>query len=75
MKKFSSIIAVLILSFSVSSCREAEEMTSLPESNGQESALKKLKKDSTEISKTNDSTSVSNFTVEEKDPPRDKIKW
>jgi len=75
MKKFISIITVLILSFSVSSCREAEEMTALPERNVKESALTKLKKDSTEISKAGDSTSVSNFTVEEKDPPRDKIKW
>lgn len=76
MKKFISWVAAVAVLISVVSCRETEELTSVPETNYYVNA--KLKKDSletkTESSTSSDSSNTVNDT--EVDPPKkDEIKW
>ena len=75
MKKFISWVAAVAVLVSVMSCREAEELTAVPETNYHANA--KLKNDSLD-ERTEDSSSNTSNTVseEEGDPPRkDEIKW
>lgn len=71
MKKFISIVTALTLIFSISSCREVEEVTSLPET---ESIYTKTNKGAAEVNKESDSTTQSN-APDTDDPKKDKIKW
>jgi len=75
MKKFISIVTVIVILNSVLSCREVEELTATPESNKRELVLAKTKKDSTESNKDGDSSNVTNDIGDEEDPQKDKIKW
>ena len=75
MKKFISWVAAVAVLVSVMSCREAEELTAVTETNYHANA--KLKNDSLD-EKTEDSSSNTSNTVseEEGDPPKkDEIKW
>lgn len=75
MKKFISIVTVIVISNSVLSCREVEELSAVPESNKHELVLAKTKKDSTESNKEGDSSNITNDLGDEEDPQKDKIKW
>ncbi len=71
MKKFISWVAAVAILVSVISCREAEELTAVPETNYVNA---KLKQDSLEIKTETPSSSGSSNTVD--DPPKkDEIKW
>ena len=75
MKKFISWVATVAVLVSVMSCREAEDLTTVPETNYHANA--KLKNDSLD-EKTEDSSSNTSNTAseEEGDPPKkDEIKW
>ena len=75
MKKFISWVAVVAILVSVVSCREAEELTDVPETNYVNA---KLKKDSLVIKTENPSSLASSNTVDDVagDPPKkDEIKW
>ncbi|WP_295677890.1 hypothetical protein [uncultured Empedobacter sp.] len=73
MKKFISIVTVLIITLSISSCREAEELSEIPENNKVQKFISKAESaDSTESHKEGES---SNLTEDEGEPKKDKIKW
>ncbi|QOW09817.1 hypothetical protein Q73A0000_05270 [Kaistella flava (ex Peng et al. 2021)] len=75
MKKFISWVAAVAVLVSVVSCREAEELTAIPETNYVNA---KLKKDSLEIKTENHTSLDTSNTVNdaEGDPPKkDEIKW
>lgn len=75
MKKFISWVAAVAVLVSVVSCREAEELTAIPETNY---VSAKLKKDSLEIKTENHTSLDTSNTVNdaEGDPPKkDEIKW
>lgn len=74
MKKFISIVTIIVISNSVLSCREVEELSAIPESNKHELVLAKTKRDSTESNKEDDSSNVTN-DIGEENPQKDKIKW
>jgi len=84
MKKFISWISVIgVLVFMVS-CRETEDLTTLPEADHNNTTkttnFKKdstiFKKDSTQMKSETSSTSDPNLLIEEKDPPKkDKFEW
>lgn len=75
MKKFISWVSVIAVFVSVLSCREAEELTTIPEMQNQ-SMSAKLKKDSTGIANSISHESNS-LDLQESDPPpkNDEIKW
>jgi hypothetical protein len=76
MKKFISWVSAIAVFVSVISCREAEELTTVPEEIQNQSISAKVKKDSTGITTptSNESTSLDG---KESDPPpkKDEIKW
>lgn len=82
MKKFISwISAIGVLVFMVS-CRETEDLTTLPETDYKNTTTNfrkdytVFKKDSTQMNSETSSTSNPNVLVEEKDPPKkDKFEW
>lgn len=78
MKKFISLMAVVVIFISVSSCRETEEI--LVETNKTESQLivsKAINDSVASQQETNQSNTPTNNTsnLEEKDTEKDKIKW
>jgi len=75
MKKFISIVTVIVISNSVLSCREVEELSEVTESGKQELVVVKPKKDSAESNKEGNSSNVTNGKEDEGDPQKDKIKW
>ncbi|MFC0342842.1 hypothetical protein [Epilithonimonas hispanica] len=72
MKKFISTITLLIISLSTVGCREAEELSAIPENSIENSITQKAKQDSSKSNKDGDS---SNITNDEGEPKKDKIKW
>lgn len=82
MKKFISWVFAIGMLVLVVSCRETEELTTLPEvvdkntiTNFRKDSTELLK-DSTKISNDASSTNNQNVVVEEKDPPaKDKFEW
>jgi hypothetical protein len=75
MKKFISIVTVIVISNSVLSCREVEELSAVTESGKQELVVAKPTKDSVESNKDGNSSNVTNDNQDEGDPQKDKIKW
>ena len=74
MKKFISLLVAVATSVLVTCCREAEDLTALPETS--KNTISNLKKDSLNKSIEIPPTNNSNADVEEKDPPpKDEIKW
>jgi hypothetical protein len=71
MKKFISFGATIALLLFVSSCREVDEITTLPD------IPISAKKDSSEVETSIPTLENSNVTVEEKKdpPPKDKVEW
>lgn len=53
-------------------CREAEELSAIPENSIENSITQKAKQDSSKSNKDGDS---SNITNDEGEPKKDKIKW
>ena len=82
MKKFISwVFAIGILVLMVS-CRETEDLTTLPEASNKNVTTNfrkdstELKKDSAKVNNEASSTNNQNVVVEEKDPPsKDKFEW
>lgn len=75
MKKFISIISVIIISNSVLSCREAEELSTFTDNDQHEFVNYRNQTDANEFSKEGDSTTVTNITNDVEEPKKDKIKW
>ncbi|MGC4128234.1 MAG: hypothetical protein QM564_01455 [Bergeyella sp.] len=76
MKKFISLVTVLVVSISTLSCRAGDdELPTIEDSNMNAFVVARNKKDTMQYSKGSDSTSVQNTLDEEIDPPKDKIKW
>lgn len=73
MKKFISSVTAAVALISVVSCREVEELTTVPENNISQSVNKKVEENSYNR-KMSDSTNVSTH-IDEGDPQKDKIKW
>ncbi|MXS71596.1 hypothetical protein GSF70_10240 [Flavobacteriaceae bacterium W22] len=73
MKKFISSVTAAVALISVVSCREIEELTTVPENNISQSVNKKVEENSYNR-KMSDSTNVSTH-IDEGDPQKDKIKW
>lgn len=73
MKKFISSVTAAVALISVISCREVEELTTVPENNISQSVNKKVEENSYNR-KMSDSTNVSTH-IDEGDPQKDKIKW
>lgn len=73
MKKFISSVTVAVTLISVVSCREVEELTTVPENSISQSVNKKTEENSYNR-KMSDSTNVSTH-IDEGDPQKDKIKW
>ncbi|MFP3597244.1 hypothetical protein [Chryseobacterium sp. SIMBA_029] len=74
MKKFISLTIMAVLLFSVVSCREVEELTSVPETNNK--IVERQKKDSFSVTTSSTDNPDPVVVVEEKDPPpKDKIEW
>ena len=74
MKKFISLLAINAIIFSVTSCREAEELTSVTESNFSTAVYKKKNTLNVEQkAKSQDSLTVGKD--EKHPPPKDKFEW
>ena len=73
MKKFISWVAAVAVIVLVYSCREAEEITTVPEVHYNVAA--KIKKDSLTTKEEPASLGNPNATTDETDPKKDKIKW
>ncbi|AZB21031.1 hypothetical protein EG338_02215 [Kaistella haifensis] len=76
MKKFISWVSAIAVLVSVLSCREAEELTTIPNEIQNNSISTKVKKDSTGINPGTPNESNS-LDVQGSDPPpkNDEIKW
>ncbi|RRQ46314.1 MULTISPECIES: hypothetical protein [Chryseobacterium] len=75
MKKFISWVSAIAVFVSVINCREAEELTTIPDEIQNQSMSAKVKKDSTGINPT--SNESNSLEEQESDPPpkNDEIKW
>lgn len=76
MKKFISWVSAIAVFISVISCRETEELTTIPDEVQNQSISAKVKKDSIGISAPA-STESNSLEGQESDPPpkNDEIKW
>ncbi|PPZ90925.1 hypothetical protein C3729_10925 [Cloacibacterium normanense] len=75
MKKFISWVSAIAVFVLVISCREAEELTTVPDGIQNNSISAKVKKDSVGIT-TPTSNESNSLEVQESDPPKkDEIKW
>ncbi|WP_426278979.1 hypothetical protein ACN9MN_07035 [Chryseobacterium sp. S-02] len=76
MKKFISWVSAIVVLVSMLSCREAEELSTIPDEMQNHSTNAKVQKDSVSI-QSQDGVSNGAFDGAEGDPPpkKDEIKW
>lgn len=76
MKKFISWVSAIAVIVSVISCRESEELTTVPDEIQNQTKSAKIRKDSTRIT-TPISSESDSLDGQESDPPpkNDEIKW
>jgi hypothetical protein len=74
MKKFISLLAINAIIFSVTSCREVNEIASIPESDF--NTITNKKTNSLNLEQKAKSKDSSNVEKDKKDPPpKDKFEW
>ncbi|MFY1045660.1 hypothetical protein [Chryseobacterium sp. GP-SGM7] len=74
MKKFISILIVIMTSISALSCREVEELSVISEKNSEVLQMNKTEQKTQENTNAYNS-SANNSSLSEGEPQRDKIKW
>lgn len=77
MKKFISWVSAIAVFVSIISCREAEELTTIPDEIQNQAISAKVKKDSVGITNNHPSNESNSLDGQESDPPpkNDEIKW